>query len=307
MTTSTTRRTLSAPIAGPVVFDLDMPHGQIDVRVCDVARAEIGLTVLDPAGSPAGQAVAEAALTAEVRVITVRVPTPDGGVTVSRQRGGLINVVGNVNSGIIVSGGSVTISGATFGRGNHVTGLHVGAGITQGVRAVVRLPQGSALRVRTKSADVATSGELEWTQFTSVSGSLRLDACSKLNAASTSGDVSADYADHAEVRTVSGDIRLGRTDSATAGSTSGDITIGDFGGSARLRTISGDIAVHATEPGHVTANSTSGDIRVTAPAELAAAGGEQGLTVDARSLSGDVRTPRPLPGPPRPRRPRHRP
>ncbi|MCA2227391.1 DUF4097 family beta strand repeat-containing protein [Nonomuraea aurantiaca] len=296
MTTLTTQRTLSAPIAGPVVFALDMPHGQIDVRVGDIDRAEIDLSTPAPDGSPAARAVADATLTAEVRKITVRVPTPDGGTTIV-SRGGrmVVQNFGHVSAGTTITG--ITISGDGS--------VHIGGGVnaTPGVRAVVRLPRGSALAVHTKTGEVTTSGELEWTQFASVSGSLRIDACGKLSASSTSGDVSADYADEAEVRTVSGDIRLGRTDSATAGSTSGDISIGDFGGSARLRTISGDITVHATEPGHVTANSTSGDIRVTAPAELAAATGENALTVDARSVSGDVRTPRPIAGPARPRRP----
>ncbi|WP_049563014.1 DUF4097 family beta strand repeat-containing protein [Nonomuraea sp. SBT364] len=304
MTTSTTRRTLSATTAGPVVLDLDMPHGQIDVRVCTIERAEIELSTSAPADSPAGRAIADATLTAEVRVLTVRVPTPDGGTTIINDtRGGRVVVSGNVNSGIIVSGGSVTITGGQVFSGGRIIS---GASVNPGVHAVLRLPYGSALKVRTKSGTVTTDGELEFTQFTSVSGDLHADACRALTAVSTSGDVYAEYADRAEVRTVSGDISLGRTETVTAKSTSGDITIGDFGGAARLTTVSGDIAVNATEPGHVTANSTSGDIRVTAPAELAAAGGEHALTVDARSLTGDVRSPRPVTGPARPRRPRHR-
>ncbi|MFB4273373.1 DUF4097 family beta strand repeat-containing protein [Nonomuraea sp. GTA35] len=303
MTTATTRRTLTAPLAGPVVFDLDMPHGQIDLRVCDVERADIELSAPAAGGSPAGQAIAEATLTTEVRVMTVRVPTPDGTTIVSHSRGGRVVVSGNVHSGIVVTGGSMTIvNGQVISDGQVISGMTA----SPGVRAEVRLPQGSALRVHTRTGQVTTSGELEWTQFTSSSGELRLDACRKLAASTSSGDVSAEYADQAEVRTVSGDIDLGRTETVTADSTSGDITIGDFGGAARLFTVSGDITVRATEPGHVTAKSTSGDIRVSAPAALAAAGGEHGLTVDARSVSGDVRIPRPPAGPARPRRPRHR-
>lgn len=299
MPTPTTRRTLAAPIAGPLVFDLDMPHGQIDVRVCDVERADIELSAPAAGGSPAGQAIAEATLTAEVRVMTVRVPTPDGGTTIV-SRGGrmVVQNFGHVSAGTSVTG--ITISGD---GSVHIGG---GANVNPGVRAEVRLPRGSALRVHTKTGQVTTRGELEWTQFASTSGDLHLDACRKLSAASTSGDVHAEYADQADVRTVSGDIDLGRTEAVSAASTSGDIDLRDFGGTARLRTVSGDITVHATDPGHITAKSTSGDVRVTAPTALIAAGGSQGLTVDAHSLTGDVRTPRPVTDPTRPRRPRHR-
>ncbi|MFI7145120.1 DUF4097 family beta strand repeat-containing protein [Nonomuraea sp. NPDC050022] len=303
MTAPATQRTLAAPIAGPVVLDLDMPHGQIEVRVCDTDRAEIDLTTPAPADSPAGQAIADATLAAEMRALTVRVPTLDGGATIiSHTRGGRVVVSGNVNSGIIVSGGNITITGGSIRGGQIISG----ATVNPGVRATVWLPNGSALRVRTKTAEVLTTGDLEWMDFASTSGDLLLEACRKLAVSSTSGDIRADIADHAEVRTVSGDIALGRTETATAASTSGDIRIGDFGGNARLTTVSGDITVHATEPGQITARASSGDIHISAPADLAAATGENGLIVDAHSRSGDVRTPRPLTSPAHPRRPRRR-
>jgi hypothetical protein len=304
MTISTTR-TLSAPIAGPVAFDLTMAHGLIRVTVGGTDRAELTLSTPDPADSPAGRAIAQASLSADVRVITAHVPTPEGDVTIVNHHGGGKVTITNTGGGVIIaSGGTMHISGAVIGRGARITTMH-GAGVAAGVTAELRLPAGSALGVSTKTGQVTTSGELEWARFHSTSGNLALDACGKLVASSTSGDIAADIADVVEARTVSGDIRLGRTDAVKANTTSGDVSIADFGGSASLTTVSGDIAVHATEPGHLSASSTSGDVTVTAPAALAAATGADALTVNARSVSGDVRTPRPATTA-RPRRPRRR-
>ncbi|WP_329089348.1 DUF4097 family beta strand repeat-containing protein [Streptosporangium sp. NBC_01469] len=299
-------RTLTAPIPGPVALDLSMSFGTVHLTVTDTDRAHITLTSTAPADSPAAQAIAAATLTANARVLTVTVPTPeqpDGITVISHGNGRHVTVSGNINSGIIVSGGSVNISGSVIGIGNHVTGRS-GVNITPGVHAAVVLPRGSALRMRTTGAAVTTRGELEFITFTAVSGSLDAEACTTLNAESTSGDIRAGYADHATARTVSGDIRLGRTETVTAAATSGDIRIGDFGGTGRLSTVSGDITVQATEPGHLSASAISGDITVTAPPALVAEGA---LTVDARSRSGDVCTPRPPSIPSRPRRPRRAP
>ncbi|MFC4588633.1 DUF4097 domain-containing protein [Sphaerisporangium corydalis] len=288
----TSTRTLSAPMPGPVVLDLTMPHGQITVTVTDTDRAEVTLTA--PADGPDATAMTAATLTAETRVLTVNVPTTSQpSVTVVTGNGGRTIVTGNVASGIFVSGGTMHISGNLI-NGQPVPGM-------QGVRAEVRLPHGSALRVRTRSAPVTARGELEWVDHTSGSGDLDMDGCRKLTAHTTSGDIRADYPDHANVQTVSGDIRLGRTETVTAVTTSGDIRIEDFGGSGRLGTVSGDITVHATDAGNLTASAISGDIAINAPAELAASGA---LTVDARSISGDVRTPRRQPATTRLRRPR---
>ncbi|MGW4638026.1 DUF4097 family beta strand repeat-containing protein [Sphaerisporangium sp. NPDC004334] len=288
MTTKT--RTLSAPMAGPVVLDLTMPHGQINVQVTDTNHTEITLT------GPA-EALDDATLSAEARVITVNIPTPDQpGMTIVTSNGGRTVIANNINGGVIVTGGTMHISGSVI-NGRVVSG----AVVTSGVRAEVRLPHGSALRVRTKSAAVSARGELEWVDHTSVSGDLDMDGCGKLTARTTSGDIRADYPDHATVQTVSGDIRLGRTETVTASTTSGDIHIEDFGGSGQLTTVSGDITAYATDAGHLTASATSGDITVKAPAELTVSGA---FTVDARSLTGDVRTPRPTPATTRPRRPR---
>lgn len=83
LTVSSIERTLSAPITGPVVFDLTMPSGLINVTVTDTDRAEITLTTDAPADSPAGKATSAAEASTDARVMTVHVPTPaHDGVTI---------------------------------------------------------------------------------------------------------------------------------------------------------------------------------------------------------------------------------
>ncbi|MEO3807881.1 DUF4097 family beta strand repeat-containing protein [Sphaerisporangium sp. B11E5] len=290
----TSTRTMSAPMPGPVVLDLAMPHGQISVNVYSTDRAEITLT--GPAEGPGSTALPGATLAAEARVVTVNVPiTEQPGLTIVTGNGGRTIITGNIVAGTVVTGLVIGADGSI--NGPSVSGTQ----ITPGLHAEIRLPHGSALRIRTKSATVTARGELEWVDFTSVSGDLDVDGCGKLTARTTSGDVRAECPDHATVQTISGDVRLGRTETVSASTTSGDIHIADFGGTGRLTSISGDISAYATDEGVLVASATSGDITVNAPAELAASGA---LTVDARSVSGDVRTPRrPTPAA-RPRHPR---
>jgi DUF4097 and DUF4098 domain-containing protein YvlB len=61
------------------------------------------------------------------------------------------------------------------------------------------------------------------------------------------------------------------------------VTLTLHGTRADLRTVSGDISVHATTNATVTATSVSGDIRVTSDPYTR-------VTTSLRSVSGDVRT-----------------
>ncbi|WP_197038845.1 DUF4097 family beta strand repeat-containing protein [Herbidospora cretacea] len=294
----TTERTLTAPITGPVCLDLTMPSGVIDVTVADTDRAQITLTTDDPADGTAARAISEASARTDVRVMTVHVPTPAAGqhgTTIINTGTGRTVITGTAAAGVVIIGGN--------NHGNVFSGGQVISGgiLTYVIRAAITLPCGSALRVGTKTGMVTTNGELEWVEFSSLSGGLNVDTCVRLDARSTSGSICAKVADHATVRTVSGDIDLQRSDAVTATSSSGDIRVDNFAGSAQVSTVSGDIDIHVCEPGQVAASSSSGDVTVTAPAELAAS---PDLSVQARSLSGRVRIPQPPVSPHRPRRPR---
>ncbi len=110
----------------------------------------------------------------------------------------------------------------------------------------VTVPEGSRVRARTGSADVAARGRF---------GGIR--------AKSGSGDVSVDtVADTSVVVTGSGDLRIERADGpveATSGS--GDVHIGVAGGGVRVKVGSGTIAIGESS-GDVTASTGSGNITI---------------------------------------------
>ncbi|WP_405393475.1 DUF4097 domain-containing protein (plasmid) [Streptomyces sp. NBC_01102] len=142
-------------------------------------------------------------------------------------------------------------------------------GSTVEIEAVV--PEGSMVIGRTDSADMTADGTLA-----SVSGSTQ------------SGDVTVGDSPNIVARTQSGDVRLGRTDVVDAHTMSGDIKIKDFGGTAKLKTMSGDIDVHATAGGDIDAKTMSGDIEVTATQAAL----DDSLDVRPHTMSGDIRVPR---------------
>ncbi|TDW24288.1 putative adhesin [Kribbella kalugense] len=245
----------------------------------DCERATVTIQTADENG-PAADAVRSAQLRS----------TPEGLETSVRGDGS--------TSGGAISGGGFTISGGTFGnirtgRGITVNGMHISGGndivvngvhitgaggtvnVSQGVspiEIVAVVPKGSSLQTRSDSADIEATGQL-----------------ARVDANSVSGDVDIDRADDIKARTTSGDIRMGRTDQVSAHSVSGDISIDDFGGSARTETVSGDVRVHATEGGNLSAGSVSGNITVTASDANVA----QQLNVQTSTVSGRVRTPQP--------------
>jgi len=77
---------------------------------------------------------------------------------------------------------------------------------------------------------------------------------------------------------VSGDIDLDGVASLDASTTSGDVTVRAFAGSGQVRTVSGDVRVHAVRESSLRASTVSGDVSVT---------GER-VALDASSVSGRV-------------------
>lgn len=272
-----TTPTLSVPSPPDLVFELAMPGGFAEVIADDIDRVEITLSTDAPADSLAARVIADAALTTHNSVVYLHVPDSghDTVTVISRHT----VVTGTVTGIDIDEAGTVVIGDGAVNTGHGE------------VRATIRLPHRSDLRVETLSTNVRTRGPLGTVDFDSVSGDLGADMVRTLNANTTSGAVRAWGVDGASVRTVSGAIRIGRTSVAVLRSASGNVQIDDFGGSARLTTVSGNITVAGVRPGRLSASSTSGDITVTSTPDLAALG-EGALIVEARSVTGDVRIPR---------------
>jgi len=135
----------------------------------------------------------------------------------------------------------------------------------------IQVPQGSAVEVRTLSADLTVQG---------VSGSLRLEsvtsdidvkggASTDIEARTTSGSVHIDAATpQVRAQSVSGDVRItGARGKADIHTVSGDCTLsgGDFG-DVRFETVSGQVTFTGGVVGSFEVQSHSGDVAVHLPA-----------------------------------------
>lgn len=149
------------------------------------------------------------------------------------------------------------------------------------------VPPGSKVIGHTQSADIEAIGSFALVSGHTHSGDLRVDDAEKVTASTQSGNVTVNEAADISAKTQSGDVHLNLTDVVDASTMSGGIAIRDFGGTARLKTMSGSISVHATAGGDIDANTMSGDIEVTATQ----AAMEEHLDVRPRSMSGRINVP----------------
>jgi hypothetical protein len=165
-----------------------------------------------------------------------------------------------------------------------------------------RVPAGSALVVKSKSADVQVTGEVGNTKIETGSGDVQLadvDGFALVDSGSgdiqlgtiagaatlksASGDVQiTTCCSIAKIQTASGDIRIGTAEAQLdVRSASGDLSVGEADGAVSARTASGDVSLQRVRGESVTAMSASGEIEI---------GVEPGIAVwlDCSSLSGSV-------------------
>jgi hypothetical protein len=184
----------------------------------------------------------------------------------------------------------------------------------RGFRLHVRCPEGAALRVETKSADVRGRGRFGTVDVSSASGDLTFDdVFGDANVKTVSGDVElGTLRRQAVAQSTSGDVRIARAEGpVTVGSVSGDIQVRDARGDVAANTVSGDQRVDAVQEGLVRMRSVSGDLAVgirrgsrvylecntmsgDTSSELEVSGGpvsDEGPLVElrAKSVSGDIR------------------
>lgn len=287
-------RTLTATQAGPVAIDLALlgAGGSITVRSDRTRKhAEITIRTADENG-PAADAVRDAELHWDARgTLVARVKGRGAGSsitqTISGIRGGSIvqNVSNNYGSMVAVSAGDLNLAGGTlqFNSGSvHVRRDHSPIEIT----AVV--PENSPVAARTDTADIQIDGAVGPVAAHTESGEVRVPgAAERVTASTQSGHIRIDNAPHIIAETTAGDILLGRTDVVDASTVAGCIAIRDFGGTAKLTSVSGDIRAHAGAGGDLDANTVSGHIAVTA--SQAALDG--GLTIRPHTVSGRISVP----------------
>ncbi|MFI2241155.1 DUF4097 family beta strand repeat-containing protein [Streptomyces chrestomyceticus] len=296
-------RTLTAQQPGPVLIDVELlgAGGTVTVRT-DATRtdAEITIRTADESGASA-DAVRDAELRWDARGALVAHVQGTGGTsgdtTIVNSAGGTFvaghnfgvvqHVQNNVGSIVMVSGGDLNLGGGRYqfhGAGT----VHVAQGASP-VEIIAAVPEGCSVTARTQSAGVIADGTFTAVSASTQSGDVRVPGHSEQFTASTqSGDIDVHSAPHIIAKTQSGDLRLGRTDVTEASTMSGDIHLRDFGGTAQLNSMSGDIRVHASTGGDLTATTMTGDITVTATDSAV----DDDLDVRAHSMTGDVRIPR---------------
>jgi hypothetical protein len=184
----------------------------------------------------------------------------------------------------------------------------------QGIGCRVRCPSGSALKARTRSAEITAGPELGSVDVATASGDVELgDVHGDLSAKTASGDVRVGAVDgRASIATASGDLVLDRAGGRLAANTaSGDIMVGEALADAKANTASGDVRLASVQSGQVSVNSASGDVAIAvrrgsrahldcttvsgdARSELELSGDEPDgdgpfVEIRARTVSGDIR------------------
>lgn len=154
----------------------------------------------------------------------------------------------------------------------------------RGITCRIRCAEGSAIRIRSKSADVGVMIDVASADIATASGDAHLENVhGDLTYKGASGDVSARHVGgRASVATASGDISLHHVGGdVTANSASGDINIEAAHADVRANTASGDVSLGLVTTGEVTVNSASGDVSV---------GVRRGSQVylDCSTVSGDA-------------------
>jgi len=156
----------------------------------------------------------------------------------------------------------------------------------RGIDCRIACAEGSSLRVRSKSADVAVTIDLAGADIATASGDARLENVDgDLSFKAASGDLTAgNVGGRASASTASGDITLRLVGgNVNANSASGDVVVESAGGDARANTASGDVTLDAVMEGEVNVNSASGDVHI---------GVRRGSTafLDCSTVSGDARS-----------------
>jgi DUF4097 and DUF4098 domain-containing protein YvlB len=167
----------------------------------------------------------------------------------------------------------------------------LGLGGNGSLTVSVEVPEGSSCLVHTASADVICTGELSALDAHTASGDLIAERVSGLAGVVTaSGDVQVGAATEARVETASGDVRIERADGAvTVRTASGDVWIAQTSGHrTEVKSSSGDISVAVARGIGVYLDLSSLSGTVSSELDPVAEGGGADMTVQCRTISGDV-------------------
>jgi DUF4097 and DUF4098 domain-containing protein YvlB len=181
-------------------------------------------------------------------------------------------------------------------------------------RAQLRLgvPDGLTFVIKTGSADVSISANIDRSKIVSGSGTITIGNAVDLDCSTGSSDISVGLVDGtgAKLSSGSGDISVGEVNcplTAKSGSGdvvvksvrganlqantgSGDIAVSSTSGSVDLRSASGSLTVGVADnlPAWLDLSSVSGDIRIGLDSTTQPEPSEPYLSVRARTASGDI-------------------
>lgn len=176
-------------------------------------------------------------------------------------------------------------------------------GSESALHAVITVPTGSSLAVKSGSADVTADGSYGTCEVRSGSGDVTLAAIGAATVETGSGDIRVDLAGRdMRVKSGSGDVTISRADAALTVSTgsgdvevgtcqgptvvktgSGDVTLTDTSDDVSLSTGSGELSITTARRGRISIQGASSDVRIGIP---------EGLPVwtDIATVSGRLRS-----------------
>ncbi|MGH8980682.1 MAG: DUF4097 family beta strand repeat-containing protein [Acidimicrobiales bacterium] len=219
--------------------------------------------------------------------VDVDVVVPSGVVEIEASVAGAVSVVLEPMSGrasraeALIAESDVSLSSGTLR-------VHVPNSLSAvrhaAVRCHLRVPEDSAVRVTTASADVSCAMQIREFSGTSASGDVDLRAVrGDVSLRSASGDVRCEsIGGKLRVRAASGDVHVGAVGrDVNVSLASGGLVVADAGGSVDVKTASGDVSVGCARTGTVRVQSASGDVTVGVASGV-------GATLDVSSVSGDA-------------------
>jgi hypothetical protein len=241
------RETFNTP--GPVLLNLDLPVGEIEIETANTQETSVELEALSSSDS------------AEEQVASARIEA------IKRGDGHEVIVEVRRRHGI-----SITFS----------SGPDIRLG-TPELRLRVTCPLGASLDIKTKSADVQARGTYGAVEIKTASGDLQVEDAGSARMKTASGDVHIDRSrTHLEVNSVSGDLHAGDVGGdLRAALVSGDVHVREVAGSISTNTVSGDQRYDAVVNGRVELKAISGDVTV------AVRRGAR-VYVDANTVSGST-------------------
>jgi hypothetical protein len=218
--------TFSTP--GPVLLDLEIPAGEIEIDTSDTDETHVELESISGGDDFVDAARLDVVRRGDRYEVVVEVKTRHG-ISISLSRGPELRLGG------------------------------------PDVRLRISCPRGAEVDARTKSAEIRARGEYGAFQVKTASGDIQLDeATGPTRIKSASGDFHVDRVGSSlDVQTVSGDVHAGSiAGDLHAHLVSGDMYVRDARGSISTNTVSGDQSYEAVMQGRIELKAISGDVLV---------------------------------------------